>query len=135
MSEEPLNFRDARGRVVRGGRIAEKHGVYTSRFTPEEEKERAEFENDLLTDLGGYPTTAQRTLIRRASYIEIRLRRTERATEDGWRLPSEHVLAWVNSQRLLLCALGLERRTKPAPSLQDYVRRKEWETEDKQCGN
>ena len=107
-----------------GSANALKHGAYSPRMTPEEESERAAFEAELLQDLAGDASTAQRALIRRAGFLEIRLRRCERATAGGLAIADEHVLSWINAQRLLLCALGLERRQRPGPSLQDYLAQK-----------
>ena len=103
------------------GRI---HGAYSPRLSAEEELERSRFEAELLDDLGGEVSAAQRALIRRASFLEIRLRRCERADRKRLRIADEHVLAWINSQRLLLCALGLERKKKQGPDLQDYLKQK-----------
>ncbi len=115
--------RDAHGRVKPGGKLALKHGVY-ARFTAEEKAERAEYERLLTDDLGGNPSVMERSLIRRASWLELRLRRNERAGEDGkGEIASEHVLSWINSQRLLLCALGLERVVKPGESLAEFLER------------
>jgi hypothetical protein len=110
-----------------GNKHAAKHGIYV-RFSPEEEAERSAFEVELLEDLGG-ASTAQRALIRRASWLEIRLRRSERADGEGFRLSDEYVLSWINSQRLILCALGLERRQRPALTLQEYLRAREVEAQ------
>jgi hypothetical protein len=104
-----------------GNTKAVKHGVYCVAFTSEEKTEREEYARELEEDLGNV-SAAQRSLIRRASWIEVRLRRNERASEDGrGEIASEHVLSWINSQRLLLCALGLERKQRPGPSLQEYI--------------
>ena len=105
-----------------GNDRAVKHGIYRQAFTAEEESERLEYERELIQDLGGHPTVAQKTLIRRASFMEMRLRRSEQASNDGWALPDAVILAWINAQRLALCALGLERRNHPAPDLSDIIR-------------
>ncbi len=102
-----------------------KHRAYSPRLTPEEDQERALFENDLIADLGGEVSTAQRALIQRASWLEIRLRRCERADKKRLRIADEHILSWIGAQRLLLQAVGLERKLKPGPNLQDYLAQKE----------
>jgi hypothetical protein len=109
-----------------GNRHAVKGGVY-ARLGPEEQAERAKFEAELLEDLGGVASTAQRALMRRASWLEIRLQRSEAADAEGFRLTDEHVLSWINSQRMILVALGLERRQRPGPSLQEYLKAREAE--------
>ncbi len=113
----------------KGNKFAQKHGIYAPKFTPEEEQERARFQAELLEDMGGEASTAQRALIRRAGFLEIRLRRCERADAKGYKLADEHVLSWINAQRLLLCALGLERKQKKGPSLQEYLEKKNQEAE------
>lgn len=102
------------------------HGIYSNRFTAEEENERSIYEQELIDDLGGYPTTAQRTLIRRAGFLEIKLRRSERATADGHVLPDNWILAWLNSQVRLLCKLGLGRRQQQEGNMtfRDYLKKK-----------
>ena len=108
----------------KGNKHAQKHGAYSMRLTPEEQQEREQFESDLIADQGGDVSAAQRALIRRLGFLEIRLRRCERASSAGRTIADEHVLAWINSQRLLLSALGLERKQKSEPNLQDYLREK-----------
>ena len=107
-----------------GNKKAQKHGCYSPRLTPEEMEERRRYEANLLNDQGGVASTAQKTLIGRAGMIEMRLRRCDRATSKGMRIPDEHILSWINAQRLLLCALGLERKQNSEPNLQDYLREK-----------
>ena len=109
-----------------------RHGAYSPRLSPEEERERDHLENDLIADLGGDVSTAQKVLIRRISLIEIRLRRCERADKKRLRIPDEHILAWINSQRLLLVALGLERKQKPGPDLQGYLAQREREKQQQE---
>lgn len=108
-----------------------KHRVYSPRLTPEEEQELAQFESDLLADLGGEVSTAQRALIRRASWLEIRLRRCERADKKRLRIADEHILSWIGAQRLLLCALGLERKQQSGPTLQEYLAQKRQNEQEK----
>jgi hypothetical protein len=111
-----------------GNQNAVRHRVYSKEFTPEELTERTRYEGELFQDLGSNPTTAQKTLVRRAGYIEIKLMRTERATAEGTgEIANEHVLAWINAQRLLLCALELERKARPAMDLKSYLERKKTE--------
>ncbi len=98
-----------------------KHGAYSARLLPEEEEERTRFESELVDDLGGDVSTAQRALIRRTGFLEIRLRRCEKADSNGLYIPDEHILAWINSQRLLLTALGLKRSKQSGPTLQEYI--------------
>lgn len=106
-----------------GNGHAVKHGTYRRGLSPEEVTEREAYEADLIDDLG-CATTAMRTLIRRASWLEIRLRRMERASGE---IADEHALAWINSQRLLLCALGLEKRQAPGTTLAQYLEQRKAE--------
>ena len=110
-----------------GNKKALKHGLYSENFTEKEQAERQSWEKSIIDDLGGAAviSTAQNTLIRTAGMLEMKRARIDRAiTENRDEPAQEHVLALVNSLRLILCALGLERRVKPAPSLQDYMREK-----------
>lgn len=103
------------------------HGFYSERITPEELAVREAWERSLIADLGGPAavTTTQQTLVTTAGMLEMRRARVDRAMREGLGGPAqEHVLALVNSLRLILCALGLERKAKPAPSLQDYLKSK-----------
>lgn len=111
------------------------HGAYARKLRPAEEEERRLFEAELTEHVGGDPSAAQKVLIRRCGYLEIRLRCAERALKGGMGIPSEHVLSWVNAQRLLLVALGLERKARKAPVLADYLREKSEEGTISKCAN
>jgi hypothetical protein len=93
-----------------GNQFAVKHGAYSIHFSPEEQQERTAYENRLISDLHCEPSTAEMTLIHRASFLEMRLRRTEKAGPGA--VADGYVLSWINSQRLLLCALGLKKTLK-----------------------
>jgi hypothetical protein len=79
-----------------------------------------------LTDQIGDPTAGQRLLIQSAGLKATRLALLSEQLLDGTP-PSEgsdhHALAWLNSLRLDLMALGLERREKPALDLAAYLAR------------
>ena len=112
----------------RGGQIGnkngQKHGCFSNRFSAEEEEERRRFEEELTADLGAVPSTAQKVLVRRASFLEVRLRRSEKASGEGYVIPDLYLLSWINSQRLILKELGIERKVKAAVDLQTYLKRK-----------
>ena len=77
-----------------------------------------------MIDLGGPKglSTGQRALIRRASWLEIRLRRSERASLEGHRLADNVVLSWISCQRRLLSSLGLRKVVRAeSTSLDDVV--------------
>ena len=110
-----------------GNKKALKHGLYSETFTEKEQADRQSWEQSIIDDLGGAAviSTAQNTLIRTAGMLEMKRARIDRAiTENRDEPAQEHVLALVNSMRLILCALGLERRSKPVQTLQDYIRGK-----------
>ena len=71
-------------------------------------------EADLTSDVGGDPSTAERLLIQAAAVKATRVALlSEKLLEGGE--PGEdghHALAWLNSMRLDLVALGLQRRAK-----------------------
>ena len=132
-----------KGRFGEGGPLgnkkALKHGLYSENFTEKEQADRLKWEQSIIDDLGGVAviSTAQGTLIRTAGMLEMKRARIDRAiTENRDEPAQEHVLALVNSLRLILCALGLERRSKPVQTLQDYMKRPtESIMEGKECGN
>ncbi len=71
-------------------------------------------EGDLASDLGGEPTTAERLLIQATAVKAVRLALLSEKLLEGDE-PGEdghHALAWFNSMRLDLVALGLQRRAK-----------------------
>jgi hypothetical protein len=108
-----------------GNEYAVKHGTYCSQWTEEEIRQRAEYECGLLDDLGA-PSTGQRSLIRRAGFLEMTNRRVEKASMAGIEIPaSEHVIAWINAQRHILQALGLKPRQKKAPTPWQYLEQRE----------
>jgi hypothetical protein len=78
----------------------------------------------LTEHVGGDPTAPQTILIGTAAKLvavtEIlgnRLIADGKVSENA----SQQYLAWVNSLRLLLSALGIERPTQQAPILKDYL--------------
>ena len=78
-----------------------------------------------LTDQIGSPTTAQALLIQAAGLKATRLALLSEQLLNG-DPPSEgsdhHALAWLNSLRLDLMALGLERRERQVLDLQGYMK-------------
>jgi hypothetical protein len=105
-------------------RHAETHGFYRIALTQQESADREEWVSRVIAEKGELSET-ERTLIETASWLQVKLSRVWKALKEGTNEPaSEHVLATVNSLRLLLCALGLEKRKSSAPSLQDYLKRK-----------
>jgi hypothetical protein len=104
---------------------AKKHGVFTAAFSAEELQEREQFEAELLADTGGSPPAGVRSLIRTAGMLWMKINRCDRAIKQGFTPPDNFVLAWVNSFRLILGQIGLERRAKPGPTLAQYLKAKE----------
>jgi hypothetical protein len=80
---------------------------------------------DLMEHLGGDPTPPQRLLVQSASIKALRLALladrllTEESLAEG---ADHHCLAWSNSMRLDLQALGLERRERPLLNLAAYLK-------------
>jgi hypothetical protein len=78
-----------------------------------------------LTDQIGDPTTAQGLLIQSAALKATRLALLSEQLLDG-KPPAEgsdhHALAWLNSLRLDLMALGLERRERQILDLNGYLK-------------
>jgi hypothetical protein len=112
-----------------GNRNAWKHGIYADAFNEAELAERAKFEADLIADTGGAPPTGVRALIHTAGMLKMKLDRCDLAIRQGYELPSERVLAWCNSFRLILGQVGLERRQRPGLTLEDYLKQRAAEKE------
>jgi hypothetical protein len=81
---------------------------------------------ELINHVGGDPSAAQRLLIESASIKATRLALLTdnllagiEPGEDG-----HQALAWLNSLRMDLQALGLERRARDVTSLADYLHSK-----------
>lgn len=82
-------------------------------------------EADLVDHVGGHPSAAEMLLIRSASIKATRLSLLSEKLLSGEDLSAhadDHSLAWLNSLRLDLSALGLARRVKDvSPSLSDLM--------------
>jgi hypothetical protein len=77
---------------------------------------------DLTTALGNDPSPQERILIDRCVYKLFRVTLFEAATLAGEKGADEHYLAWSNSLRLDLLAIGLDHM-KPKPlDLASYMR-------------
>jgi hypothetical protein len=82
----------------------------------------------LTRELGGEPTTQETLIIERASFKAVKCILAEIAMLSNSRKSSgleSQYLAWSNSLRLDLQALGLERRMKTVQSLHEYITQKE----------
>ncbi len=82
---------------------------------------------ELVEHVGGTPTAPQARLIDRIARLELYLAKMdERANANGGTLSerdSRQYLAWCNSFRLAMRDLGLEKRGKGPPSLQEHLER------------
>lgn len=80
---------------------------------------------DLIDHCGGLPSAAERILIESAALKATRLHLLSERIVTGAEFAngeSEKTIAWANSLRLDLQALGLERRVKDVtPSLSDII--------------
>ena len=83
--------------------------------------------DELNRHVGGAPTAPQARLINRIARLELYLTMQDaRADENGGLLSerdSRQYLAWCNSIRLAMRDLGLEKRGKGPPSLQEHLER------------
>lgn len=83
-------------------------------------------EADLVQQLGGAPSTAQRLIIQSAALKATRLSLLAEKLLDGDDISEgsdHHALAWLNSMRLDLVALGLEAKAKDiTPDLRTYMK-------------
>lgn len=82
---------------------------------------------DLAHHVGGDPSAAERLIIESAAVKATRLFLLSEKLLGGGDISDgsdNHALAWLNSLRLDLAALGLERRVRDVtPSLQDLIER------------
>jgi hypothetical protein len=81
-----------------------------------------EIEGELVSAIGGNPSPQQTILIHRIVYKLARITFFEASTLAGDKGADEHYLAWSNSLRLDLQAIGLDRVPPPTPTLADYLR-------------
>jgi hypothetical protein len=79
-------------------------------------------EAELIAALGGEPTPQERMLIGRVVFKMLKCHFYERGMLEGLGKPdSTQYLAYANSLRLDLAALGLSRRAKPVQDLEAYI--------------
>ncbi len=105
--------------------FARTHGFYADQMTPEELADRAAWVSRVI-EQKGKPSEIKRGLIEQAGWLRLILNRTWNAVKDGKGGPaSEHMLAMLNSYRLICSAIGLEAVELPGQSLQDYLAQKE----------
>ena len=83
--------------------------------------------SEIQADLGGEDqlSYAQRSLARRAVWLESWLETQEAAAAEGEQVDIGRQIQALNALIGLWRTLGLERRQKNAPSLQEYLRQKE----------
>jgi hypothetical protein len=83
---------------------------------------------NLIVELGSEPSLQQRLLVERIAAKSIRCMLAEieilRGTDASQTLETRY-LAWANSLRLDLAAIGLERRQKQVMNLRDYLSEEE----------
>ena len=75
----------------------------------------------VLTDEAGDPTTGQQQLIIRAALLGAMVADMEAHWVNGEKINLGDYVACVNTQRRVLATLGLERRTKDAMTLDQYL--------------
>jgi hypothetical protein len=83
-----------------------------------------EFRTRLLEHVGGAPTVAQVAIIERACWVNLRCAMMDGkvATGDFTEQDSNVYLAWANTLRRLLDALGLQPAAARRPTLDDIKR-------------
>ena len=79
---------------------------------------------ELTAHVGGQPSAPERILIARAARLVMVIEMLERRLIEKGEV-SDHsgrqILAWVNSLRLIMQALGLERPSQQPASLRSYL--------------
>lgn len=106
-----------------GNTNAWKTGMYSQVFSAEEQADRAAFETSLCKDQGGDLPAGKMALIGVVGLQYMLIRRGDQAVRQGKYIPQEHLIALLNSFRLNLSALGLERRSTRGPTLAEYLER------------
>jgi hypothetical protein len=79
---------------------------------------------DLTAHVGGRPSYAQRILIHQAAVLTLRCSQIEAMILEGAVLTqhdNSHALAWANSLRRCVTALGLDGAASGKPSLDDHL--------------
>lgn len=122
------NIVNARNKGPKGNQFAVTHGFYSQRWSPEEKEARETWVRELIAEMGEV-TRQERSLIILASRLNAILERAFTAIEDGRGAPAhDHLLAVINSFRLIMCALGLDRKAQtqatPEEKLAAYMRGK-----------
>lgn len=81
---------------------------------------------ELESDLGGHDVLSyqQRSLARRALWIELIIERRESALAQGLEIEEGQHGYSVNTLKGLFVTLGLHRKAKEAPSLHEYLAKK-----------
>lgn len=87
---------------------------------------RARFD-EVCSDLGGADRLSymQRSLVERALWLEYWLSQQEQALAKGNDFDVSRWIQAANSLQGVYSRLGLERKTRDAPSLSDYLRSRE----------
>jgi hypothetical protein len=78
----------------------------------------------LLKHVGGRPSTVQALLIERAVILALKCAQIDAKIMSGEAMTmhdNQHGLAWQNSYRRTLVALGIEPANQPEPSLADLL--------------
>lgn len=83
--------------------------------------------DEVCTDLGGRDALSymQRSLVERALWLEYWLAHQERELAKGADFDVSRWIQAANSLQGIYSRLGLERRARDVPSLQDYLRQRE----------
>jgi hypothetical protein len=87
-------------------------------------KQLKQIKQELISDLGGDPSTAQMLLVDRIKFKAMQLYFYEMAIASGNSEMSDRYIALSNSLRLDLTSLGLKRREKEILDLKGYLKNK-----------
>ena len=81
--------------------------------------------DELTEHVGGNPSATQARQIARAARIELHMAMMDARSDQNGGVMTDHdsrqYLAWVNSYRLILRDLGLEKRGPRQPSLPEHI--------------
>jgi hypothetical protein len=121
LDEEPKNTRRKAHRI---GRYSRAHPLAKVDGRTREAALMRRVRSDLTRHVGGSPNAVERVLIERAVILSLRVAQIDAkilADETLTLHDSQFALAWNNSLRRTLVALGIDGVAEKAPSLSEYL--------------
>jgi hypothetical protein len=118
--------------MPRGGPRPAKRKVNVRRYAQVKELDARTLEGkterqtirELTAHVGGNPTFPQRILIARAARLLVMIELMEKKlieNDESSDWASRQILAWINSLRLIMVAIGVDRPQQAPKTLQAYI--------------